>query len=149
MSNSEGFLSVTPLDNNLIEQLEIEQNLPPTTTRISSGIRPSISANGRYVAFNSFVYDRQTGITERVDVASDGTPGNSDSGNLSISISADGGYVAFASSANNLVPDDTNNQGGIFVRDRQTGITERVSVAFDGTQANGGSGDVSISADGG
>ncbi len=157
MSNSESFLSATLLNNNLVEQIAIEQNLPPKTNRIGGGSRPSISANGRYVAFVSnasetnyqwdiFVYDRQTRITEKVNVASDGTQANDDSWNLSIS--SDGRYVAFASSANNLVPEDTNGKWDIFVRDRQTGTTERVSVASDGTQANDGSWNVSISADG-
>ncbi len=110
----------------------------------------SISADGRFVAFESdasnlvasdtnavsdiFVHDRQSGQTTRVSVASDGTQGNSDS--FSPSISADGRIVAFASAASNLVPGDTNGRGDIFVHDRQTGQTTRVSVASDGTQAN-------------
>jgi len=127
---------------------------------------PSISADGRYVAFNSnadnlvsgdtnsvydvFVHDRQTGETERVSVASDGTQGNGDSNNPSVfpSISADGRYVAFVSNANNLVSGDTNVSRDVFVHDRQTGETERVSVASDGTQGNGHSYTPSISADG-
>ena len=64
------------------------------------------------------------------------------------SISADGRYVAFISDASNLVPGDTNGVTDIFVYDRQTGTIERVSVAADGTQGNGGSCQPSISADG-
>ena len=64
------------------------------------------------------------------------------------SISADGRYVAFESDASNLVSGDTNYHPDIFVHDRQTGQTTRVSVASDGTQANGHSFDPSISADG-
>jgi Tol biopolymer transport system component len=127
--------------------------------------RPSISADGRYVAFESvsgnlvngdtngendvFVHDRQTGQTTRVSVASDGTQGND--GSNSISISADGRYVAFRSHASNLVSGDTNGTGDVFVHDRQTGQTTRVSVASDGTQGNGLSSynsSPSISADG-
>ena len=123
---------------------------------------PSISANGRYVAFRSeasnlvsgdtnntldvFVHDRQTGQTTRVSVASDGTQGNG----LSIhpALSANGRYVAFFSEASNLVSGDTNGTSDIFVHDRQTGQTTLVSVASDGTQADGYSSVPSISASG-
>ena len=56
--------------------------------------------------YDVFVYDRESDTIERVSVASDGTEGNSASG--SPSISADGRYVAFDSTASNLVPGDTN-----------------------------------------
>lgn len=123
-----------------------------------------ISADGRYVAFYSFasnlvpddtngksdvfVHDRQTGTTERVSVNSAGQQGNNDSGRWSMAISADGRYVAFVSFASNLVSDDTNERQDIFVHDRQTGLTTRVSVSSYGAQANGGSIRPSISADG-
>jgi Tol biopolymer transport system component len=123
---------------------------------------PSISADGRYVAFYSiatnlvpgdtngaddvFVHDRQTGETSRVSIASDGTQGNSWS--VGSSISADGRYVAFSSSASNLVPGDTNNRRDIFVHNRQTGQTSRISVASNGNQGNGDSFWPSLSANG-
>jgi len=124
----------------------------------------SISADGRYVAFESqatnlvsndtngfwdvFVHDTQTGQTIRVSVASDGTEGNDDS-IFTASISADGRYVAFYSEATNLVEDDTNGFADIFVHDTQTGQTIRVSVASDGTEGNDDSiFTASISADG-
>jgi Tol biopolymer transport system component len=113
----------------------------------------SISADGRYVVFASvasnlvpndtngaidvFVHDRQTGETSCVSVASDGTQAN-DTSSRPPSISADGRYVAFYSKADNLVPNDTNGVGDVFVHDRQTGETSRVSVASDGTQSNAG-----------
>ena len=128
----------------------------------SASDKPSISSDGRYVAFKStatnlvsgdtngfidvFVHDRQTGQTTRVSLASDSTQGNGDS--YSPSISADGRYVAFRSSASNLVSGDTNGTSDIFVHDRQGGGTTRVSVASDGTQGNGDSYSPSISADG-
>jgi len=128
----------------------------------SGSIKPSISADGRYVAFQSiatnlvsgctngtqhiFVHDRQTGQTTCVSVASDGTEGNSGSNNPSIS--ANGRYVAFQSQANNLVSGDTGFITDIFIHDRQTGVTTRVSIAFDGTEANNVSSAPSISADG-
>jgi len=78
-----------------------------------------------------------------VSVASDGTQGNDVS--FQPSISADGRLVAFWSTASNLVSGDTNATNDIFVHDRLTGVTERVSVASDGTQGNGASGGGSIS----
>lgn len=86
------------------------------------------------------------GTTELVSVSSDGTQGNRQSAYLSIS--ADGRYVAFESWASNLVSGDTNGTYDVFVRDRVAGTTERVSVAGDGNQANHGSYNPSISADG-
>lgn len=121
----------------------------------------AFSADGRYVTFRSnasnlvpgdtngigdlFLHDRQTGHTERISVASDGgeTPHGA---HLESSISADGRYVAFVSSG--LVPGDTNGEWDVHVRDRLLGTTTRVSVASDGSQANGGSSQPSISADG-
>ena len=126
---------------------------------------PAISADGRFIAFTSdadnlvpgdtnatqdvFVHDRQTGTTERVSVSSNGDEGNSFSGDISqISISADGRFVAFASLASNLVPGDTNNEYDIFVHDRQTGETERVSVSSFGVEAEDFNWWPSISGDG-
>jgi Tol biopolymer transport system component len=63
------------------------------------------------------------------------------------SISADGRYVAFMSLAANLVPGDTNETEDVIVHDRDTGTNERVSVASDGTEADFGSQQPSISAD--
>jgi Tol biopolymer transport system component len=113
-----------------------------------------VSGNGRYVAFYSgatnlvpgdtngvtdvFVRDTWLNVTERVSVAPDGTQANGQNV-LSFgapAISADGRYVAFVSSASNLVPDDTNAALDVFVRDRVAGMTARVSVASDGAQAN-------------
>src|SRR5437764_14044 len=88
--------------------------------------------------------DAQT--TERVSVASGGTEGNGAS--LSSALSADGRFVAFESAATNLVVGDTNGATDVFVRDRQTGMTARVSVASDGTQANNVSSYPALSADG-
>jgi hypothetical protein len=85
-------------------------------------------------------------VVARVSVASDGTEGNDDS--WLQTISADGRYVAFLSRASNLVSGDTNGEIDVFVHDRLTRETTRVSVASDGTQGNGDSGPPSISADG-
>jgi archaellum component FlaF (FlaF/FlaG flagellin family) len=122
----------------------------------------AISADGRYVAFQSdasnlvpgdtnyitdvFVHDRHTGTTERVSVNSAGGQGNNQS--QGPAISADGRYVAFISTASNLVSSDTNPWNDVFIHDRQTGITERVSVDINGDDANLDSYDPSLSADG-
>lgn len=123
---------------------------------------PSISADGRYVAFVSnapnlvpsdtnntvdvFVHDREAGLTRRVNVSSAGAQANR--GAFYTSISADGRYVVFDSSASNLVPGDTNEVSDIFVHDLQSGATSRVSVSSAGAQASSGSGKASISGDG-
>jgi len=122
---------------------------------------PSISADGRYVAFESdasnlvggdegfrdiFVYDRSTHKTRRVSISSAGQQGNGYS--YLPSISADGRYVAFYSDASNLVAGDTNNATDVFVYDRKTHKTRRVSVTSAGQQGNGDSLYPSISADG-
>lgn len=125
-------------------------------------ISASISEDGRYVAFESrannlvtgdtngrtdiFVRDRLTSTTSRVSVDSNGNQGNDDS-HLP-SISADGRYIAYMSWATNLVQGDTNGAADIFVRDRQTSTTTRVSVDINGIQGNTWSDGVGISADG-
>ena len=84
--------------------------------------------------------------TALVSVSLDGTPAGGLSGEPSVS--ADGRYVAFTSSAVNLVAGDTNRATDVFVRDRGTATTSRASVADDGTETNHGSYTPSISADG-
>ncbi len=135
------------------------------TTGNGSSWQGKISADGRFVAFGSdasnlvpddtngvrdaFVYDRQTKEMKRVSVAADGTQGNGGSSTAStVTISADGRYVALDSYATNLVPGDTNGYEDAFVYDRQTGTIERVSVAADGTQGNRTSRCTSLSDDG-
>ena len=162
-------------DTNGFEEIFVHDRVTGKTTRVSvasDGTQgnsisnsPSISADGRYVAFDSvstnlvvgdtngswdiFVHDRVTVETTRVSVASDGTEGNDSSGlYMGTTISGDGRYVAFYSDASNLVLGDTNGYGDIFVHDRVTGDTTRVSVASDETQGDGDSRWPSISADG-
>src|SRR5258705_6726927 len=77
------------------------------------------------------------GITTRVSVSSVGTDGNQQSERSAVS--GDGRFVVFVSLADNLVPGDTNNAADIFVHDRLTGTTERVSVSSRGEEANGDS----------
>jgi cell division septation protein DedD len=125
-------------------------------------INASISGNGRYVAFHSsasnllsgdtngrndvFVRDLQSGITTRVSVDSNGAQANSDS--YDPSISGDGRYIVFESTATNLVPSDTNATWDVFLYDQQTRSTTRISVDSKGVQGNNYSLDPSISGDG-
>jgi Tol biopolymer transport system component len=129
---------------------------------------PALSANGRYVAFESsatnlvsgdtnrladvFVHDLRTGRTQRVSVSSSGRQGGGDrtnNGSNAPVISADGRYVVFHSYASNLVAGDTNRVPDIFVRDRKARKTKRVSVSSAGRQADQESlGAAAISADG-
>jgi hypothetical protein len=124
---------------------------------------PSLSRNGRFVAFYSdadnlvandhnqvqdvFVRDRQTGTTTLVSVSGgSGTSGNASS--FSPAISGNGRFVLFVSDAMNLVQGDTNHVRDIFVRDLVAGTTELVSVATGGTLENSSAAPGAISADG-
>ena len=164
--------TLVPGDTNYSRDVFVHDRQTGQTSRVSvasdgaqgnaGSVDTAISANGRFVAFESwttnlvpedtndkqdiFVHDRQTGQTSRVSLASDGTQGKGTS--WYAAISADGRFVAFGSWATNLVPGDTNDRFDIFVHDRQTGQTSRVSVASDGTQGNGITGAAAISADG-
>jgi hypothetical protein len=159
-------------DSNGTDDIFVHDRDTDNTTRVSvdsnglqgdrSSYRPDISDDGRYVAFYSlasnlvagdsnyhwdvFVHDRDTGYTERVSVDSSGVQGNS--GSYSASISGDGRYVTFHSLATNLVVGDSNNRYDSFVHDRDTGITERVSVDSSAVQGNGASNNPAISGDG-
>jgi hypothetical protein len=85
-----------------------------------------------------FVHDKITGATVRASVAANGAQANGASSHPAIS--ADGTLVAFYSEATNLVPNDTNGQGDVFLRDLQAGTTERISVDSSGLQSDGDSG---------
>jgi len=128
----------------------------------ANSFRPAISADGRYIAFTSeasnlvpgdtngdwdvFVRDRELGTTERVSLSSTGREGNRNT--FEPAISADGRYVAFRSYASNLVARDTNGTWDVFVRDRELGTTERVSVSSTGREGDKASWAPAISADG-
>jgi Tol biopolymer transport system component len=101
---------------------------------------------GAHAGPNIYVHDLQTGETTLVSVNSQGDPANQSS--QQTAISGDGRFVAFWSGGTNLVPGDTNGLVDIFVHDRQTGETTRVSVDSQGGQANDQSFDPAISADG-
>lgn len=136
----------------------LRDRVTATTERISvhvdgtesagGGGEPSISADGRYVAFRSagggtllphsvFVRDRTTGTTTAVSVATDGAA--ADAAASAPSIDASGRYVAFESVATNLVAGDTNGLSDVFVRDRTAGTTQRVSLTWLDAQSTGAS----------
>jgi len=133
-----------------------------TDVGLTGSTRPSINASGRYVAFQSQCTDIVPGITPgrrhvyRKDLntqaivmcssSSAGTEGGANSARASIS--GEGRFVAFYSDATNLVTDDTNTFRDIFRKDLLTNAVVRCSLSAAGAEANGASGDCSISADG-
>jgi Tol biopolymer transport system component len=134
----------------------------PSTAINGEALEPSISADGRFIAFTSaatnlvpndtnqstdiFLYDRDLGLTERVSLNSDGAQGLSDS--IDPVISADGRFIVFSSTAPNLVNGDTNGRADVFLRDRQEGTTVRVSANITGAETASDADDVGMSADG-
>lgn len=171
------FVSDAPLSSSDLNQQpdvyvrRISRDEPELASRTGSGIAglgmsldPSISSNGRFVAFASnapdlvvgdtnamqdiFVYDRRAGSVERVSVDSDGRQAMlpldgstvglvlGDLGSLRPSISATGRFVSFTSVADNLVQDDSNERPDVFVHDRKSGRTMRVSVDSEGSQSD-------------
>lgn len=135
-----------------------------SSSALANGLsyNPSISADGRFVAFSSFatnlsvndtnedqdifVRDRKLGTTTRVSLSSDGVP--AERGSASPAISGDGRWIAFVSGATTLVPNDTNGSADIFVYERTTATVSRVSLSSSGGQANASSTAPAISADG-
>lgn len=123
---------------------------------------PSLSGDGRWVAFSSrasnlvggdtnggydiFVRDRRAGTTSRVSVSS--AEGQANGSSIDAMISADGRWVTFSSDASNLVANDTNAVGDVFLRNRSAGTTTRISVRTGGAQGNGRSYPQAITPDG-
>ena len=148
-------------DTNHAQDIFVRDLIAHTTRRVSistAGVQangrsdePTISADGRYVAFSStatnlargdtngasdiFVHDRATGATRRVSVSSHGRR-QANAECTAPQLTRHGRYVVFSSPASTLVPGDTNGLSDIFVRDRATGVTRRVSVANSGAQAS-------------
>ncbi|MGH7788155.1 MAG: TolB family protein, partial [Candidatus Binatia bacterium] len=117
------------------------------------GSRPALSADGRYVAFQAdftdlvpgdgngladvFIHDRVSRVTERVSLSTLGGEADAAPTADAPAISADGRFVAFVSPASTLVADDANGFADVFLRDRAAGSTERVSLAYDGSEGDG------------
>ncbi len=158
--------NLVPGDTNNMYDVFVRDRFAGTTTRVnvsSSGAQalppfgnlftpPSISADGRFVAFTTlssnlvpgdtngrddvFLHDRTLGRTERVSVSS--ANGQSNDTNFQQTMTSDGRFIAYASRAIGLVGSDTNGQEDVFLRDRMTGQTSRVSLGTGAVQLNGG-----------
>ncbi len=164
--------NLVPADSNGFEDVFLRDRVASTTTRVSvsSSGGPandgtycsSISADGLRIVFyggasnlvagdtnasaDVFLRDLSTGVTERVSVDSSGAEANaSSSGGV---ISPDGRYVVFRSTASNLVAGDTNGKADVFLRDRASGVTERISVDGNGAQSDGDSASPALTPDG-
>jgi len=131
---------------------------------------PIVSADGRYVLFNSaannltltasnnpvpaqvpsrinvYLRDLTIGTTALVSVNLSGNGGNGDS--FGSGISSNGQYVVFESSSSDLLSDDTNNATDVIVRDMLNGTNMLVSVSTNGGFGNGSSGSAVITPDG-
>ena len=122
----------------------------------------SISADGRYVAFQSlarnlvpndvnlvsdvFLRDTRTGTTSCLSLTPAGAPGTLASNRPMVS--AYGHFAAFYSLSENLAPSDSNMHQDAFLRDLTLGVTSLVSVSSTGHQGNGPTGNACVSADG-
>lgn len=160
-------------DGNRLPDVFVRDLVRRTTVRVSVDMaggdadgktwpNPDISASGRHVAFESrasdlvpgdgngirdvFVRDMVDGVTKRVSVDTNGRDANRPSQRPSVS--ADGRFVAFDSSATDLVPDRRDAFIDVFVRDLATATTTQVSVAADGGNADSASLTPAISDDG-
>jgi Tol biopolymer transport system component len=155
-------LSAAPRRPNTQDDESSQARTPDRFSYIIS--QAKFSADGRYISFASddptlvpgdrngsfdvFVFDRVTSGVQRVSLDSLGREGQHDRatyntvlstvGAYGASMSADGRFVVFASSLQGHTPDDRNRAQDVFVRDRQTGRTERVSVSSDGSDLNMG-----------
>jgi Tol biopolymer transport system component len=159
-------------DTNNVGDVFLYDRADATTRRISvrsngaqatrASDSPAISSDGRWITYTSdapdlvdddtnnmtdvFLFDRDTAITRRISVSSNGTQATSSSGGPTIS--ADGRWISYSSYAPDLVDDDTNNGHDVFLYDRDTAVTRRISVSSNGTQANAACLHPAISADG-
>ena len=155
---------VTPLTDIFLRDRESRRTYPISINSMGqygggSSDSPSISDDGRFVAYHSyadnlvlgdsnhradiFLLDRQSGNTERIAVGSDGVETNEDS--FAPRLSGNGRWIAFASRASNLVSGDSNHWQDVFLHDREAARTIRASVRSDGTQGDGISGGTSES----
>ena len=156
--------ALVPADTNAAFDVYVRDRVAQTTTRVSVAsdgtesdslsLAPRISADGSVVVFHSFAsnlvandtnnaadvfaHDRATGATTRVSVSSTGAQGTRQS--VGAQVSGDGRFVAFDSDSTNLVAGDANGRTDVFVHDRTTGVTERVSVSTLGGEGNNQSG---------
>ncbi len=159
-TNGQGDVFKKDMQTGVITRVSVN---PSGVQSVSLSYQAAVSADGRYVAFNAggddlapgdsngtydtLVKDTQTGSLIIASSASDGTQANDYSDY--IDISSDGRYVVMDSSATNLVPNDTNGNQDIFVKELQTGNIARLTRDTNGVQGGAGySYNPSLSADG-
>lgn len=150
--------NLVPNDRNGVSDIFVRDRQAGTTERLCGAVegngpssQAAMSADGQVVAFVSaatnliandtngrldvFVCDRRSGRIEVVSINARGELGNGDS--ILPAISADGRFVAFKSLASNLVEGDHNEAVDVFVHDRSSHTTERISTSFLGGDSNG------------
>jgi RHS repeat-associated protein len=164
-----GATNLVPADTNGWDDVFMREGTAGGVTNItnggngSSGFAPAISEDGIHVAFvsdaNNFVAGDTNGVrdvfvrhmngigVQRASVSSSEDQANTAS-TFPPAISARGRYIAYQSSASNLVASDTNGADDIFLRDENAGATNRISISSGGVQSNGSSSLPAISADG-
>jgi Tol biopolymer transport system component len=158
-------------DTNKTHDVFVRDLIANTTTRVSvttegkqatgDSVRASLSADGRFVAFQSgaplqsddtnrktdvYLHDLETNETTRVSIGPGGAEGNA--GSFSPSLSADGALLSYWSNASNFVAGDSNKVGDVFVFNRGDGSTTRISVGPGDEGGDGMSSDPSMSPDG-
>ena len=164
--------NLIPVDQNFTADVFVRDRQAGTTTRVSvynggfeadgNSFHPSLSADGRIVAYDSdsfnlawfdpdegpdiYVYDRQADVVTPASADDAGNLGNDSS--MTPSISSDGRFVAYATDATDIVPDDQNGAPDIVLYDLQSGAADRLSVGNSGSEPEGDSTRPSISGDG-
>jgi hypothetical protein len=166
--------NIVPSDTNNLNDVYLKDTVTNTYTLVSkssagvvsdaaSNYGPVISGDGKYVVYSSaatnlvandtngfmdiFRYTVATGVTERVNVDSNGVEANND--NSMADVSEDGRFVVFATKSNNLTTvSDTNNTWDVVVKDMSSGVAKYASQSNAGVIGSGGSSGPSISCDG-
>lgn len=169
---SSGSANLVAGDTNMSLDVFLRDRQAGTTVRVSvkgantqvsgSSLLDDMTPDARFVTFTSdaddvvvldensstdvFLRDRTTAVTRRLSMATDGTEGDTDS--FGSSMSNDGLYVVFVSASATLDPDNACGCTDVFLRDRNTGATTRVTVSQGGTLVDGNSVNPIISGDG-
>ncbi len=159
--------ALDPSDNNGLHDVYLRDLNTNVVSRVSvdatggdpdeNSTSPAISADGRFVAFESrasdllgagidtnslsdiFVRDVVNGVTTRVSVATGGAQSTSGfAGSTSPSITGNGRYVAFSSGSDDLIVGDNNGNEDIFLHDRIANSTVRLNLGPLSAEASGG-----------
>jgi Tol biopolymer transport system component len=164
--------NLAPGDTNRKWDVYVYDRATNSVTRVSvrsdggqangGSVFPSISANGRFVAFRSvasnlvpgdtnrrmdaFVYDRQTGKLRRASIGTRGRQANRDIKTLDLS--QNGRVAIFSTSASTLVRGDTNGRMDVFARNLVTNRTTRLSISNFNRQPNNDTVAATVSANG-